>query len=178
MIASITLISALLLSPERICYAWIWLRPDSFRLLCSSPAVASLGEPVDVLQNLFLFFKLVQVSVFVSWCVVLGDGEFPLPGDDLWSIACGAMLMVAGQALNLSVFYRLGKHGVFYGNKLGYPIPWCSKFPFSIISHPQYLGTLLSIWGFFLVMRYPHSDWFILPMIESVLYAWGAYVER
>ena len=37
--------------------------------------------------------------------------------------------MAAGQALNVSVFHRLGKIGVFYGNKLGYRIPWSRKFP-------------------------------------------------
>jgi hypothetical protein len=80
--------------------------------------------------------------------------------------------------LNMSVFYRLGKVGVFYGRQLGYEIPWCRAFPFSLLRHPQYVGTLLSIWGFFLVMRFPHNDWYLLPTLETVYYVLGAYFEQ
>jgi len=86
--------------------------------------------------------------------------------------------MAAGQALNVSVFHRLGKIGVFYGNKLGYRIPWSRKFPFSCLKHPQYVGALLTIWGFFLVMRFPYDDWYLLPVLETVYYGFGAYFER
>ena len=178
MVIWMSLISAVLLSMERIFYAWVWHRPHSFRLFCSNPSIAVLGEPVDVLKNLFVCFKVIQLSVFIGWCMVFGEGVLSLPSGQPWSFAIGLALVVAGQALNLGVFYRLGKVGVFYGNKFGYSITWCNKFPFSIVRHPQYVGTLISIWGFFLIMRFPHSDWIILPLIETVFYALGAYVEH
>jgi hypothetical protein len=78
----------------------------------------------------------------------------------------------------VSVFCRLGKVGVFYGNKLGYEISRCHAFPFSVLAHPQYVGTLLSIWGFFLVMRFPHDDWYLLPTVETVYYVLGIYYEQ
>jgi methylene-fatty-acyl-phospholipid synthase len=87
-------------------------------------------------------------------------------------------LIVLGQVLNLSVFFRLGKLGVFYGNRFGYPVLWCRRFPFSWFKHPQYTGALLSIWGFFLVMRFPHDDWYLLPALETVYYVVGAHFER
>ena len=86
--------------------------------------------------------------------------------------------MIGGQILNISVFYRLGKVGVFYGNKFGYPTSWVRKFPFSCLRHPQYIGALLSIWGFFLVMRSPQDDWYILPALETLYYVLGAYWEQ
>jgi hypothetical protein len=178
MVVWASLISAILLSMERICYAWVWHRADSFRLLCSHPTIAVLGEPVDVLKDLFFVFKVVQISVFIGWCMIFGEGVISLPGGNPWSLAAGLTFIVAGQALNISVFYRLGKIGVFYGAKLGYNIAWCNKFPFCIIRHPQYIGTLTSIWGLFLVMRFPHNDWIILPLIETVYYGLGALVER
>ncbi len=178
MIIWISIISEILLSLERICYAWVWHHPDSFRCLCSNPIIAVLGEPVDVLKNLFVFFKFIQLSVFIGWCIVFGEGVISLPDVHPWTFAVGLAFVVAGQTLNVSVFYRLGKVGVFYGNKFGYNITWCNKFPFSLIRHPQYVGTLASIWEFFLVMRFPHSDWIILPLIETVLYSLGAYVEH
>jgi phosphatidyl-N-methylethanolamine N-methyltransferase len=67
---------------------------------------------------------------------------------------------------------------VFYGDKFGYEVCWCRKFPFSLLKHPQYVGALLSIWGFFLAMRFPHEDWYILPALETVYYSLGAYFER
>jgi len=86
--------------------------------------------------------------------------------------------LIGGQILNISVFYRLGKVGVFYGNKFGYPTSWVRKFPFSCLRHPQYIGALLSIWGFFLVMRSPQDDWYILPALETLYYVLGAYWEQ
>ncbi len=94
------------------------------------------------------------------------------------SFSVGMGLIVFGQILNLSVFYRLGKTGVFYGNRFGHQIPWCRRFPFSWFKHPQYVGALLSIWGFFLVMRFPHDDWYLLPALETVYYVLGAHFER
>jgi methylene-fatty-acyl-phospholipid synthase len=37
--------------------------------------------------------------------------------------------------------------GVYYGFKLGEEIPWVSGFPFSVVKHPQYVGSALSVWG-------------------------------
>ncbi len=96
----------------------------------------------------------------------------------MFSFTLGGALIVTGQVLNVSVFYRLGEVGVFYGNRFGYQIPWCNEFPFSLLKHPQYVGTLLSIWGFFLAMRFPHPDWCVLPMLETAYYSLGAYLEQ
>lgn len=86
-------------------------------------------------------------------------------------------MIVFGQFLNFSVFFRLGKTGVFYGAQFDYPVPWVSAFPFSFIRHPQYLGVLLSIWGFFIVMRFPNDDWLYLPLLQTAYYVWGVYHE-
>ncbi len=56
--------------------------------------------------------------------------------------------------------------------------PGAEKFPFSLLKHPQYAGALLSIWGFFLAMRFPHPDWYLLPSLETLYYALGAYLEQ
>ena len=90
----------------------------------------------------------------------------------------GGLLIVAGQLLNLSVFYRLGRVGVFYGGRFGHAVPWTDDFPFSVFAHPQYVGAVTSIWGFFLVMRFPHGDWYVLPVLETVYYALGARLEQ
>jgi len=169
---------ALLLSLERICYFWVWRKPAAFRYWSARPTWASIGTPVDVLAVLFSGFKALQLAVFASWCYVLGNGSlWPLTGT-VMSVTAGALLIAIGQLLNIGVFYRLGKVGVFYGNKFGYRVPWQVGFPFCFFKHPQYVGTVLSIWGFFLLMRFPHGDWYVIPALESVYYLAGAYLER
>lgn len=169
---------AALLSLERLCYAWIWRAPEAFCAWCDRPAVAWVGKPVDVVQKLFYGFKVIQGAVFVGWCYVYGQGALWTLSGNAWSLGLGGILIVVGQILNVSVLYRLGKVGVFYGNKLGYETPWCRAFPFTLLQHPQYVGTVLSIWGLFLLMRFPHDDWYLLPLVETVYYALGAYVEQ
>ena len=175
----IFLAAAVLLTFERICYLWIWHSPERFRAWCANTVLRSIAaEPVDVLQLLFWLFKVLQCAVFVGWYFIYGDGSLWPASPALFNLGFGGTLMVAGQALNVSVFHRLGKIGVFYGSKLGYRIPWSRKFPFSCLKHPQYVGALMTIWGFFLVMRFPVDDWYLLPVLETLYYGFGAYFER
>ena len=168
-------IAAALLSLERLTYAWVWHHPREFRDLAER--FAFWATPVDALNALFWIFKIIQCSVFVAWCASSGSEAGGLHGGTA-SDAFGAVLLVAGQILNFAVFYRLGQTGVFYGNRLGHHVPWCHEFPFSVLKHPQYVGAVLSIWGFFLVVRFPYDDWFVLPALETVYYAAGAYLEQ
>jgi protein-S-isoprenylcysteine O-methyltransferase Ste14 len=90
----------------------------------------------------------------------------------------GAALVVLGQSLNLMVFARLGRVGVFYGNRLGHHVRWCQGFPFSWIRHPQCVGTVLAIWGLFVLLRYPAPDWAALPLLETLYYTIGSCLEQ
>ena len=163
--------AALLLAIERVAYVWVWRYPTSFAELCRRFS-AQTPEPVIVLEKLFNCFKVLQIAVFLGWCYLH-------PNDLMWqALATGASLIVVGQVLNFSVFYRLGSVGVFYGNRFGYEIPWCTEFPFSLLDHPQYVGALLSIWGIFIGLQFPRHDWYTIPALETVYYVLGAYLER
>jgi len=168
---------ALALGLERVTYAWVWQRPAAFQGLCARAPFPAWQSPVDALQSLFWGFKALQVTIFLAWCWLFGGGSLR-PASSGVATMLGLALVGTGQLLNLSVFHRLGKTGVFYGNRFGYAVPWCNRFPFSVLRHPQYVGTLLSIWGFFLVMRFPHPDWVVLPLLETAYYTVGSYVER
>ncbi|HEY7651966.1 MAG TPA: methyltransferase [Methylomirabilota bacterium] len=169
------LVAALLLAVERGCYVWIARAPGSFRRWCARPPVARLGEPIAVVRALFIAFKALQATVFVGWCLLLGGGS-PTPRDGVaWGL--GAVLMLVGQMLSVLVFYRLGRVGIFFGDRLGYEVQWCRAFPFSVLTHPQYIGAVMTIWGFFVITRFPHDDWILLPVLETVYYVAGAYLE-
>lgn len=171
---SVLAIAAAVLAIERVAYALVWRRPDAFARLCHRVAQR---DPVDVLAAMFVVFKVLQVSVFAAWQVAHGGG-FGRASDSVVVLVIGVALIAAGQLLNLAVFARLGRTGVFYGNRLGHHVPWCLGFPFSVVRHPQYVGTVLSIWGLFIAMRWPAPDWAALPLLQTVYYLLGARAEQ
>jgi len=173
----IYLIAAILLSFERIAYVWVSRRPEWFHALCQRRLGGILGQPTAAIRRLFYVFKVLQVSTFAGWCYYFGRGSSVSVRESLIPVTIGAMLVIIGQMLNLGVFYRLGSLGVFYGSRFGYEIPWCREFPFSLFDHPQYVGTVASIWGFFIAVRFPSHDWYLLPGLETVYYGIGAWLE-
>ena len=67
-------------------------------------------------------------------------------GAATWALA--AALAACGQALNVAIYAAIGKDGVYYGFKLGRPVPWATAFPFNVgLRHPQYVGVVLTILG-------------------------------
>jgi len=170
-------IAAVLLATERACYVVIARRPDLFLALHTRLDPRRTSSAVRFVERLFFAFKGLQFGVFIAWCYVHG-GRFPFPaphGPFVLSLAWG--LAGAGQVLVVSTFYRLGRTGVFFGDQLGYAVPRCRAFPFSLLAHPQYVGTLLTIWGGFMLVRFPHTDWWALPLLETVYYLGGMWLE-
>ncbi|MEO5820167.1 MAG: PEMT/PEM2 methyltransferase family protein [Vicinamibacteraceae bacterium] len=173
---SLVLIAALLLALERACYLSVWREPARFRQIIVD-RIGPAAEPVGALANLFVLFKVVQAAVFLGWCLYFGGGRL-LPADaPLPVLAAGTMLIVVGQVLNAAVFVRLGLTGVFYGNRFGHAVHWRYGFPFSWLRHPQYVGTVATIWGVFLALRFPNPDWIVLPLLETAYYVAGAFLE-
>jgi methylene-fatty-acyl-phospholipid synthase len=172
------LAAAALLSLERLCYVWIARAPEEFRAWCARGVIARLGEPVVVVRALFYVFKGLQIAVFLGWCWLHGGGSLAPTARDGAVADLAVLAIVAGQILNWSVFYRLGWTGAFFGDRLGHAVPWCHAFPFSLLAHPQYVGTFLTIWGFFAIMRSPEPDWYVLPVIETIYYFVGGSLEE
>jgi methylene-fatty-acyl-phospholipid synthase len=115
--------------------------------------------------------------VFAAWCLVYGNGSLAPAHPGPIVLGGAAALVVVGQILVIATFYRLGRTGVFFGDRFGYEVRHCREFPFSLLSHPQYVGTMLTIWGVFLALRFPHADWYVLPAVETVYYAAATWLE-
>ena len=173
---ALTLIAALLLALERACYLAVWRHPTRFRHAVAGWA-GPAAEPVGALANLFVAFKVLQAAVFLGWCLYFGRGRLLPPDAALPVLAAGTLLVVAGQVLSAAVFVRLGLTGVFYGNRFGHEVRWRYGFPFSWLRHPQYVGTVATIWGVFLALRFPNPDWIVLPLLETAYYVAGAFLE-
>lgn len=169
---------AAFLAMERLTYWYAWTRPRRFsaRMRCLPGRRAE--DPVMALKSLFYVFKMIQVAVLVGWCIWFGDTWIPLPTAPMPVLVLGLALIAVGQVLNFGVMIRLGSEGVFYGNRFGRSVAWQTGFPFSLVAHPQYVGALMSVWGFMLAMRFPNADWVILPLVSTLYYALGARLER
>jgi methylene-fatty-acyl-phospholipid synthase len=109
------------------------------------------SDPCDVMATCAHGLKILQAVAIVYWlsthCVDDCSVHAVLlqPG---WRLLCGVFLIAVGQTLNVSVYMAIGKHGVYYGHKFGKRIPWCTKFPYNFrLSHPQYVGGVLTFWG-------------------------------
>lgn len=176
---AIAIISALiLLSFERLFYIFAWYFPENIKKIQSTRLFAKAESPTDVVKYFFYLFKLLQMSVFAGWWYYFSDGTWTLSGFFGVTAFLATLAIIAGQILNFAVFVKLGDTAVFYGNRFGYKIKWQDGFPFNLISHPQYVGTVVSIWGVFALMRFPNDDWWIVPLIETVYYAAGARLEQ
>jgi Phospholipid methyltransferase len=173
----LALIATALLGLERYCYLAVWRAPDAFRRAIATWAGPD-ADPVAALANVFVGFKVLQAVVFAGWCLIYGRGDLFPPGRGLAPLLAGGGLVVAGQLLNAAVFAKLGTIGVFYGNRFGHEVRWRSGFPFSWLRHPQYVGTVATIWGVFLITRFPAPDWIVLPLIETVYYVAGSWLEE
>lgn len=97
----------------------------------------------------------------------------------------GLLFGVLGQILNISIYTAIGHDGVYYGTKLGKTIPWCTTFPFTKvfglfrIAHPQYIGSVLSIWGLVtLVYMSVNPGIFTVALGWSVFYAITGVIEE
>lgn len=168
---------AALLALERLTYWYAWAWPRRFAARVRSVSGGRGADPVMALKSLFHVFKLIQVAVLFAWCVWFADSWLPWPTAPLPAMLSGLALIGFGQVLNFGVMIRLGNEGVFYGNRFGRNVAWQTGFPFSLVAHPQYVGALMSVWGFMLAMRFPNTDWIILPLVSTVYYALGARLE-
>ena len=172
----LVMIAASLLGLERACYVAVWRQPARFRDAVTTWA-GPAADPVDALANLFVGFKALQAAVFFAWCLYFGDWRLLTPDRPMLALVGGTLLVAAGQCLNAAVFVRLGPTGVFYGNRFGHDVSWRYGFPFSWFRHPQYVGTVATIWGVFIALRWPNPDWIVLPLIETAYYVAGAWLE-
>jgi methylene-fatty-acyl-phospholipid synthase len=90
------------------------------------------------------------------------------------------ILVCYGQSLNVGIFQAIGHDGVYYGFKLGRKIPWVTGWPFDTVSHPQYVGSVLTIWGFVALVwgQYPGTPLLLTAGYWTLVYAATAVHEQ
>lgn len=98
---------------------------------------------------------MVQFASLLFWLWVIRPTGlcFSPEAIPLWRWLVFLLLTTVGQALNVGIYKAIGKTGVYYGFKLGRKVPWVTGFPFNVMSHPQYVGTTMTIWGVLLLIH-------------------------
>eukprot|EP00640_Fibrocapsa_japonica_P006696 CAMPEP_0113935430 /NCGR_PEP_ID=MMETSP1339-20121228/2574_1 /TAXON_ID=94617 /ORGANISM="Fibrocapsa japonica" /LENGTH=180 /DNA_ID=CAMNT_0000937577 /DNA_START=125 /DNA_END=664 /DNA_ORIENTATION=+ /assembly_acc=CAM_ASM_000762 len=154
------LICAAALSVPHILYAFVWLFTSDFVSICKQLKVV----PCDFMAKAGVSIKLWQYAWISYWHITNGP-MFTLTNQTYLRLAIGLTLVAIGQILNIAVYKTLGKDGVYYGAKLGRPVPWVNGFPFNTVRDPQYTGCILTIWGgFILVATQSHVVAGLIPM--------------
>merc|ERR1719163_2779475 len=83
-----------------------------------------------------------------------------------------ALYLIIGQGLNAAIYAAIGNDGVYYGFKLGRPVPWCTGFPFNVgLRHPQYVGVVLTLWGALTVLL---CEGLARIAVPQLVFVWGA----
>lgn len=149
------LLIAILTAPHAL-YAFIWLFPGSWRALFPR-------NPVNAMASFASAGKVLQFSMIVLWWLADDWGVPKIGKIPTTHLVLGIGLVGIGQTLNFSMYSAIGKPGVYYGEKLGSKVPWCTTFPFTVTSHPQYVGSVLTIWGIFALVyaQGPKTLWTI-----------------
>mmetsp|Transcript_45665 Transcript_45665/g.148437 ORF Transcript_45665/g.148437 Transcript_45665/m.148437 type:complete len:253 (-) Transcript_45665:283-1041(-) len=189
-------LTALSVSSSYIVYSLVWFNAARFAAACQRAPLGLLGvDAVGVFQTLVLAFKLGQQLALLLWAAHAAGADVSSPHAvvhalatllesfcaDRGRLAVAAVLMGVGQTLNAGIYAAIGRNGVYYGFKLGAPVPWCSGFPFNLgFRHPQYVGGTLSQYAVFLALSSPATSRAgLLPLLAwwSVNYAAMSWVE-
>lgn len=90
---------------------------------------------------------MAQFASVIVWFAArkpTGIDVFEIP---LVAAVCGGLLIAYGQTLNVGIYKAIGHVGVYYGFKLGHKVPWVNGFPFNVVKHPQYVGSVATVLG-------------------------------
>ena len=125
--------------------------------------------PIFLLTFLSIFQKLLQYNLIIYYSI-LNNTIIPYVED--FNII-NLLLIITGQALNVSVYKKLGAKGVYYGNRLGYNLPYITTFPYNLgIKNPQYVGCILTLCGLYPLISIRYL------MYSSSLYCITMYIEE
>lgn len=95
----------------------------------------------------YIFYVGLQFSTFALWFLTRTPEGINVHAIEWYRWVISVSLGIAGQALNTGIYNAIGHAGVYYGFKLGKKVPWVTGFPFNVVSHPQYVGSVLTVWA-------------------------------
>lgn len=152
----------LITASSHVFYALIWLFPRKYIQLTDLFNLNTL----NFTKSICFLQKIIQISFLA---MLKYNNLIPF----LTNInTLNILFILIGQLLNAMVYYRLGSKGVYYGNRLGHPIKWLTLFPFNVLRHPQYIGSMMTFIGLYPLLDltyiiYACSLYFMTMYIET-----------
>ena len=111
----------------------------------------------ETLQKCLIVNRVISIILGAMW-IKLAYGSW-FHGIMTYNIIAVVLLLV-GQALNYYMYYKLGKENIYYGKEYkvhGISNEYFTGFPFNM-SHPQYIGCILSIIGIFFLTGFNNNN--------------------
>lgn len=121
--------------------------------------------------------KILQFVAFGAWFFSVGPAGLP----SVLAAVGGLVCIGVGQWLNIAAINAIGKVGIYYGYKLGHVVPWYTGFPFSLVPHPQYVGSSLTVWGVCLLLGTPlhwNAGMLTIAVVWTACYVVSGAVEQ
>lgn len=152
---------------EHLGYCFTCIRPDLVLKYSKTPQ-----KCIDNIELFLYFNKGLQIGLLYFYIMNMFHKKLirfeNFEDLNYFEFGLNLLLIICGQVLNLSVFNKLGRNGVYYGVLFGLKIPWCYSFPYNIkiIKHPQYVGAVLSGLGIFNIIKM-----FIINSYIDVIYS-------
>ena len=134
----------------------VWLRPDIIK-----------GGWREV-AKISMFLRMCQIATFAF---TMGTYRASMT---YWQMK--ALFIIVGQALNMSVYHKLGLEGVYYGNLYNKNLPIVKDWPFNSLRDPQYVGAMLTHQGVFLF--YPYLECFGIHLYSMLWFVATSYIEQ
>ncbi len=155
----------LVTSLSHLLYFFVWIFTNRFLYTCYYLHV----KPLFLISSLSIIQKSLQIGTILNYSI---EHNTLIPYIENFNIM-NLSLLIIGQSLNTAVYNKLGLIGVYYGNRLGYELPYITTFPYNIgIKNPQYVGCVLTLCGL-----YPLIDINYL-IYSSGLYCITTYIEE
>ncbi len=138
-------------------HGFIWNFPAKFAALCKKYTKLHPVEVFAVLEGVGKIWQGGAIALYLGMGGLRAAGA-AMAAAPAWCWAACAASVAAGQTLNFAMYATIGNAGVYYGFKLGRPVPWCDGFPFNLgFRHPQYVGGLLTQLGLLALASDEHS---------------------
>lgn len=138
------------ISLSHFLYAFVWIFTPQYKNITRKMGII----PINFLIVCSYILKGVQFITIAYYLLSLEHFRFNT--NERAMILSGGLFTV-GQTLNLTVYFKLGNAGVYYGNRLGYETVWVTSFPYNYLENPQYIGSVLSILSLL----------FVIPIFET-----------
>eukprot|EP00798_Chlamydomonas_sp_ICE-L_P009801 gene9801-7690_t len=162
----------LVLTFPHVLYAFVWIRPELWRNLCGSYST-------PIFAALCIRLKFIQIVSIVFWVWASREAGlcFDLSNLTLSTWLCFLVIQFTGKMLIWKSYQVSGAH-FFYAGRLEGTERASNAFPYTIMSHPECLGSVLTTWALpILVMsQLPQGTTFLLAY-ASLLSVFTALVE-